>query len=121
MIQERYVSFEIAILLKEKGFNERSYGSYDINGQFQEGAAFWNKTGIYHAAPTLYMAMEWLREKGIFIAINNDDLDYNWQCFDLINRGSTGDPKILSSSYAGYKTYEVAVESAIRFSLENLV
>jgi hypothetical protein len=70
----------------------------------------------------IQMAMKWLREKyGIFIAINNDDLDFNWQCYDLINRGSTLDPKILSESYAGYKTYEEAVESALKYVLENLI
>lgn len=121
MIKERYVSFEIAILLKEKGFNERTFGSYDMNGKFQKGSAFWNNLATSYSAPTLYMAMEWLREKGIFIAINNDDLDYNWQCFDLINRGSTGDPKILSSSCAGYKTFEKAAEDSIKYSLEILV
>lgn len=68
------------------------------------------------------MAMKWLREvHGIFIAINNDDLDFNWQCYDLINRGSTLDPKILSESYAGYKTYKEAVEASIKYALENLI
>ena len=122
MITEYYVSYEIAKMLKEKGFNERSIASYDSKGQLQEGYGYWNKTPIWCAAPTHQMAMAWLREMhGIFIAINNDDLDFNWQCCDLINRASTLDPKILSESYAGYKTYEEAVEAALKYVLENLI
>lgn len=130
MITEDYCSFEVAKLLKEKGFNEQCRAAYTNYGklfttQIQQyitnilcsKGTLWDCT-----APTLQMAMKWLREKyGIFIAINNDDLDFNWQCYDLINRGSTLDPKILSESYAGYKTYEEAVEAAFKFALENLI
>ena len=122
MITENYCSFEVAKLLKEKGFNERSSASYDSKGQLKEGYGHWNKTPIWYAAPTHQMAMKWLREvHGIFIAINNDDLDFNWQCYDLINRDSTLDPNILSESYAGYKTYEEAVEAALKYILEKLI
>ena len=51
MITEDFVPFEIAKLLKEKGFNERSLGSYNQNGEFQEGYGNWNTTDIYYAAP----------------------------------------------------------------------
>jgi len=79
-------------------------------------------SGEVYSCPTHQMAMAYLREKyGIFIAINNDDLDFNWQCFDLINRGSTLDQKILSSSYGGFKRYEDAVEAACLYALNNLI
>ena len=122
-ITEDYCSFEVAKLLKEKGFDEKTLSYYEDNvlchGDWNE----WNRSPLGHiAAPTHQMAMKWLREvHGIFIAINNDDLDFNWQCYDLINRGSTLDPKILSESYAGYKIYEKAVEAALKYSLENVI
>ena len=111
MVTEDYVSYEVAKLLKEKGFDYQGFDYIDFEGEV-----------IRQDRPTHQMAMKWLREVyGIFIAINNDDLDFNWQCYDLINRDSTLDPKILSESYAGYKTYEKAVEAALKYSLENLV
>ena len=66
--------------------------------------------------------MAWLREEhGIFIAINNDDLDFNWQCYDLMDRDDALDPRILSGSYAGFKTYEEAVEAALMYTIEKLI
>lgn len=144
MIEEAYVSFEVAKLLKEKGFDEPCYSYYmttktlhttfhnrvhveeephfnsgDLNGMYDVDESIIEDVC---SAPTHQMACAWLREKyGIFIAINNDDLDFNWQCYDLINRDSTLDPKILSESYAGYKTYENAVEAALKYVLKNLI
>lgn len=113
MIQEDYCSYEVAKLLKEKGFDEPCT---ELNKLcLRDGEKPVLKV-------THQKATKWLREvHGIFIAINNDDLDFNWQCYDLINRGSTLDPKILSESYAGYKTYEQAVEAALKYCLENLI
>ena len=113
MIKEAYCSDDVCKLLKENGFKEPCT---DLNKLvIKDGEKPFIKV-------THQKAMAWLREVyGIFIAINNDDLDFNWQCYDLINRGSTLDPKILSESYAGYKTYEEAIEAAIKYSLENLI
>ena len=125
MIKEAYCSFEVAKLLKEKEFDEECYTFYEYDSKEfyrEERISCCNSRSDDYAAPTQQMAMRWLRElHGIFIAINNDDLDFNWQCYDLINRGNTLDPKILSESYAGYKTYEQAVEAAIKYCLENLI
>lgn len=113
MILEDYCSYEVAKLLKEKGFDEPCT---ELNKLcLRDGEKPVLKV-------THQKAMKWMREVyGIFIAINNDDLDFNWQCYDLINRGSTLDPKILSESYAGYKTYEQAVEAALKYVIENLI
>ena len=131
MITEDYVSFETAKLLKEKGFDEPCECFYDtehndisiVNGWMDtSNSLLEEREFLCYSAPTLQMAMKWLREvHGIFIAINNDDLDFNWQCYDLINRDSTLDPNILSESYAGYKTYEEAVEAALKYILEKLI
>ena len=140
MITEDLVSFEVAKLLKEKGFDEicrKFYKCWPTNPKLyccdksqmfdyctNSSLSGFNYVGdeMNVAAPTHQMVMKWLREVyGIFIAINNDDLDFNWQCYDLINRGSTLDPKILSESYAGYKAYEEAVEAALKYCLEEMI
>ena len=126
MITEDYCSFEIAKLLKKKGFDTFKFYGWDEELFDKEHprnfSLGFDSKEHWISCPTQSMAMKWLREvHGIFIAINNDDLDFNWQCYDLINRGSTLDPKILSESYAGYKTYERAVEAALKYCLENLI
>lgn len=68
MIKEQYVSFEVAKLLKEKGFKEETHGNYYLGGKFdgefeESSKVNWNKffkTPI--AAPTQQMVMRWLRE-----------------------------------------------------------
>ena len=64
MIKERYVSFEVATLLRNKGFNEPCRGVYEekvlrintlcdwLNSDFSE----------YVAAPTKTMACDWIEE-----------------------------------------------------------
>ena len=128
MITEDFCSFEVSKLLKEKGFDELCIFKYNSEGvRMKAGVAIdeWQNSELDDdecSCPSQSMVMKWLREvHGIFIAINNDDLDFNWQCYDLINRGSALDPKILSESYAGYKTYEKTVEAALKYSLENLL
>lgn len=75
MITEDYVSFETAKLLKEKGFDEKCM-SYYGHGKFhlgnheyiksntdRDGVAFNGVPYDAYNAPTLQMAMKWLREK----------------------------------------------------------
>ena len=113
MIKEAYCSDDVCKLLKEKGFKEPCTALNKL--VIKDGEKPFMKV-------THQKAMAWLREvHGIFIAINNDDLDFNWQCYDLINRENTLDPKILSESYAGYKTYEEAVEAALKYCLEKII
>lgn len=140
MITEDYVSFEIAKLLKEKGFNERSAASYDSKGQLQEGRAYWNKTPIWYAAPTHQMVMKWLREvHNINIEVHADVGMLGVKVYTpLISRykSSTEYPSKLRQYKNGlyfeddrgvipgirhFETYEEAVEAALKYSLENLI
>ena len=62
MITEDYVSFEIAKLLEEKGFDEKISSYYEDNtlclGEWFE----WNRSPFGEiAAPSHAMAMKWLR------------------------------------------------------------
>ena len=71
MIIEDYVSFEIAKLLKEKRFNENVLTYYIYNSEAKTYEFRfdnrWDNPNNFPAdcisAPTLQMAMKWLREK----------------------------------------------------------
>ena len=69
MITEDYVSFETSKLLKEKGFDEKCRTLYtvwfdeEVEGPKEDEAENWNIEPRYFSAPTLQMAMKWLREK----------------------------------------------------------
>lgn len=130
MIKEAYVSFEIAKLLKEKGFNERSAASYDSKGQLQEGYAYWNKTPIWHAAPTHQMTMAWLREHGLYINVvisydysvdaNGNEVDrWTFWLFEIFSSFSGN--LIYTEEVNQYDSYEETVEAALKYCLENLI
>lgn len=129
-ITEDYVSSEMAKLLKEKGFDEPCYGSYSYRGGnvVVRASKLSNTDLCYHpdisgiSAPTIQMVMKWLREvHGLFISIGNDDLDYNWQIFDIKNRTKDLDPTCLTDSHGGYRKYELACTLAIKYCLENII
>jgi len=123
MITEDYVSFEIAKLLKEKGFDEKLQHYYDTDGilvRCRRGVYFSNKSNAF-IAPTIQMAMKWLREiHKIFIDISptydevEKTIHFIWQIFDS-NYDVVGDCEIF------YGKYETACEAALKYSLENLI
>ena len=93
MITEDYVSYEVAKLLKEKGFDEStsmvymSYGDlckcnrYDSirNSNYNDIT----KNYFEYTAPTLQMAMKWLREvHNLFICIEIGVGAYVWHITD---------------------------------------
>lgn len=126
MIKEAYCSFEVAKLLKEKGFDELCYMSYWLRTKDSIEFVHLEQSGNNYSdclfAPTHQMAMKWLREvKGLFIAINCDDLNYNWQVFDVHHRDKNGEPICQSESFGGYYNFEKATDDAIKYCLEKLI
>ena len=124
MITEDYVSFETAKLLKEKGFDWECvcYYFFKDEEQFEESLTHWNWNGGYtfrYSAPTLQMAMKWLRNKhDIFIEISVDEMlkddGYQWALYNNSTK------EIMP--YADWeKSYEEACEAAIKYCLENLI
>ena len=123
MIKEAYCSFEVAKLLKEKGFDERSAASYNFKGESQEGYGYWNKTPIWYAAPTHQMAMAWLREvHNIFIVIEPHMYDHiNEKNSSYVASLWQGDNYYENITSKDYPTYEETVEAALNYTLENLI
>ena len=114
-ITEDYVSFETAKLLKEKGFNYPTLHYYydkdgDLVFSYNIGAG---KNEF--VAPTLQMAMKWLREVHN-LALNVCYLLGMWSY-------SVYRTDVSSSGFNSedFDTYEEACEAGIRHCLENLI
>lgn len=124
MIQEDYISFETAKLLKEKGFNNlcRSYWSDNNFLSFEHTKLFVSNDddSVYLLRPTLQMAMKWLRkEKGIPIEILwHYDADSDVEEWYFIHHVEL---RILPNDIEYYETYEEAAEAGIKYCLENLI
>lgn len=120
MITEDYVSFEVAKLLKEKGFDERCFSFYWSDGSLDANSHdkktnLRNSTSSNPVAPTLQMAMKWLRE------VHNIALNV---CYFLGMWSYTVYRTDVSSSgynSENFDTYEEACEDGIKFCLENLI
>ena len=134
MINERYVSFEVATLLRNKGFNEPCRGVYEekilrintlcdwLNSDFSE----------YVAAPTQSMACDWIEETfNISIEVLVGIIGYRIEILYALK-----DPNIASSiiihdfddntlcgdnSDGSWSSKESAYNKAIKFVLTNLV
>lgn len=116
---EDYVSFEVAKMLKEKGFDEKTLSYYEnnilCNGDWYE----WNRSPLGHiAAPTHQMAMGWFREThkiDIIIDISDPSVkDRKYYC--MIWDGNNNS-YILDL----FNSYPEAVEAALKYCLENLI
>lgn len=151
MITEDYVSFETAKLLKEKGFDGLCYKVWESQGDsttlvgaawFVEGetvvnrelvdtaakryADEWNLNDTVdgYLAPTLQMAMKWLREVHNLV-VNpvghyvNGKLE-SWEV-DIYFLDCGVDATIDAMGHVYGKTYEIACENGIEYCIENLI
>lgn len=121
MIEEAYVSFEVAKLLKDKGFDEICSHFYRFDSkELYNGTPYTNSQvgdKIYNS-PTQQMAMRWLREiKHIHIATEPYAGYETHSCFIWKNGMGINWQK----SFHTFKTYEEACEEAIKFSLKHLI
>jgi hypothetical protein len=138
MITEDYVSFETAKLLKEKGFDEECSCFYDnivdygTPGLEVDGRLYYENSALddeEYAAPTLQMAMKWLREvHNIFICIIPSEvgagvMDYTYVLYKIEAKnfyfkdlGIQGRAKNISEI-----SYEKTIEAAIEYSLKHLI
>jgi len=139
-IKEDYVSFEIAKLLKEKGFDEGcsfvvnaiSKGVMPVSWPTTNSDIEDEKASLI-ALPTLQMAIKWLREVHklvITVSIGNENnkgnTDYSnpdrwFYFFDITNEKGV----VIDTEYDPlsneFPTYEEACEAAIKYCLEHLI
>ena len=134
MITDDYVNFEIAKLLKERGFNEPCYAIwYDdrivllahlIDNDsllLTDEYKFSIQKESLITIPTHQMACAWLREiHHTFIEIGTSiDLNGNYHfSYTILNK----ECKYVRRGYTDFDWhYEDAVEAAIKYCLENLI
>ena len=120
IIEEDYVSFETAKLLKEKGFDSPCMGRYSVRSRefHLDCTKMYNNGGLFEcAAPSQSMTMKWLRKV------------YNFHIWVEPNHDKEGlynaHVKVgwWSNNWGGvgYNTYEQACEAAIKYCLEHLI
>lgn len=132
MINEDYCSFEIAEMLKEKGFNEytnmvyknelvKAYKEGKIGTQTRVKNFYRQKESdiLFTLCPTHQMAMKWLREKHNIIITPQPEY------FSCDRCESWGIDIWAFDNYeklpGDFRTYEEAVDAALKYSLENLI
>lgn len=128
MIHEEICTYEVCKLAKEKGFDVPTHYAYNENcrkAMYMELCLNRNtKDSRSISAPTQSLLQRWLREeKGVFIEIRSDVNEklgritsrYNIVC-DYDGRSSS-----VHICCDEYFTYELALEDALKYALENLV
>lgn len=128
MITEDYVSCNIAKLLKEKGFDENCAALYHLKtGEIiQQGVGYVFNNSQWEnfvSAPTLQMAMKWLRNihdivcsVGLFTDL--PEMPPYWS-FNILNQSTAN---VMYEAFdVKCETYEEAAEAAIKYCLENLI
>ena len=127
-MKEDYVNFEIAKLLKEKGFDWECLNWYSTKGNLYHYADSFeiDLDGITElcSAPTLQMAMKWLREKGIIISISyvrrNLQTIGSQMVFEFKIQNADGELLFTTTEFT-FEFYEAAAEYAIKYCLTNLI
>lgn len=129
MIHEEICTYEVAKLAREKGFNVQTFDWYDYTGNYHKGFIphELHECPRYkeYYAPTQSLLQRWLREeKDIHISINyQQGVDEECPSYDYsVYRWPINTEVFVSEEWKdGYYTYELALEDALKYALENLV
>ena len=135
-IEEDYVTFETAKLLREKGFNESTYNTYY---QFDDGAVYMHHYNFSlpnsendkneWSCPTLQMTLKWLREiHQIYISVEccyDKSVFYTFDIFRIKDNhyefiGCSG-PDEETDDWSVDYSYEKAENRAIDYCLMHLL
>ena len=123
MIKEAYVSFEIAKLLKEKGFDGSSccnhFYFFNLDGEpmcFSKDIGLPLEDNEYYA-PTHQMAIAWLRKRGIDCIVDISDITARPRKYYAIIWDNDNKSHIIEL----FDDYEETVEAALKYCLENLI
>lgn len=125
-ITEDYVSFEVAKLLKEKGFNEPCYTCY-LNKEcshYDYLSTNFELVDNAYSAPTIQMAMKWLREvHNLCVEPYRTACGYLYTISTIPYGSCKCNPKEGGDDEDSgqWTTYEGACEAAIKYCLENLI
>lgn len=128
MIHEEICTYEVCKLAREKGFNVQTFDWYDYTGNYHKGFIphELHECPRYkeYYAPTHSLLQRWLREeRGIIVEVfMHDDSnmpltynihqykDWNWECVCHHH-----------DNYYAIYDWELCLEDALKYALENLV
>ena len=133
MIHDEICTYEVCKLAKEKGFPQHitdeayivdNYGEDDYNIGDRLPIPLVPDYMDDIAAPTQSLLQRWLREeKGLCISVEayptlaiNGKICFAW----VIKSGSDGHFMESNDSLQTFSTYELALEDALKYALENL-
>lgn len=128
MIHEAICTYEVAKLAKEKGFDVQTFDWYDYTGNYHKGFIphELHECPRYkeYYAPTQSLLQRWLREeKNIVFGISpmqEMDCEYLGWCATIYKVDENG-YGLSWKEELYYNTYELALEHALKYALENLV
>lgn len=122
-----FVPFELAVKLKEKGFDYPCIAHYDINKELKvviREPIFWHSDVLsYTDAPTISQVLKWLREEKkiyIVIAVNptlstKDKIAYYYQVYSNCN-GVTSDYYESEECYAQWEDCAIgSIKSVFKY------
>ena len=128
MIHEEICTYEVCKLAKEKGFPQHiGNDAYIVDNKYDDKY----EVGCHYpiqfipdylptiVAPTQSLLQRWLREEKeihAFIPLHKGEYKYFW-AIDSLSRKKKED----DIAYKLYSTYELALEDALKYALENLV
>jgi hypothetical protein len=122
-ITEDFVSFEIAKLLKEKGFDIPCRQAY-FNGSLVDYTMYGFCDGELLDCPSQSLALKWLREvHDLHIVVypwqaDNEEKAIHWCCTVYKSFAHLGNDVYTNETP---KSYEEAVEAALNYVLKNLI
>lgn len=123
-MKEDFVTYDLAVKLKEKGFNAECHAYYEplkhclnLSRVFKTNSLAENYNCI--TAPTIYQVLKWLREeKKIFILIDiRKDLSWFYEIWGIeISLHPLG-----CVPYQKSQSYEQAALAGIEYVIDNLI
>jgi len=125
-ITEDYVTFEIATLLKEKGFDIPCRSYYNNNNylSFEHPKGFVLVDSVYLLRPTHQMALKWLKKiHGIYITSEPDINDKHcfYPAIYAMKEESWDVLYIEELEHLRFDEPEQAIEASLKYTLKNLI
>lgn len=126
-MNDDFAPFELAVKLKEKGYPQRTFGEYDMqgacyieDGRFYENGCITEVARAY-TAPAISQALKWLREKySIHISTKPYPCEDGLMWMYEIRKFSQHIVFIIANR-TGYATSEISALAGIEYCLNNLI